>query len=459
VRIKYGLLAAIVVLCLAATVRAQYVEDSVDVGGAWVGSLAYNSREDVLYGASGSGVFFAISCDSNKVIKTMSLTATRAVACDSTHNKVYCTYGPADRESLAVIDGQTNAVLKTLAMPGAIIPVWDAVSDGIYISCASANKVAVVDGATDSLVKYIGVGDWPRGMYLNAIGRKLYVQNEDAGIVSIISLTTNSIIRNLNVGFGPAAGYYCQAVDKFYSGGGVGECFVISGQTDTIIARVHLPGSVDIKSAIGSETGGLVYLGTSDGGLDDYIATVSTLSDSLLSTAVVDGGPSALACCWSSGLVYCATVRRGWVYVLSNDGTRVLDSLPVDWMPSVFVQVPRHNRLYLGHHGSSYVYVLRDTSAWIAEPPSPRPALGQALRVMSNPFTRSIAVTRNSPALDAGALRVIAEDGRLVRHAQIPAGEARWVWDGRDDSGAPLPPGVYMLEAGPGVRAKVVKLR
>jgi flagellar hook assembly protein FlgD len=53
---------------------------------------------------------------------------------------------------------------------------------------------------------------------------------------------------------------------------------------------------------------------------------------------------------------------------------------------------------------------------------------------------------------------VYAQDGRLVRQARIPAGEARCVWDGRDDSGALLPPGVYVLETGPGVRVKVVKL-
>jgi flagellar hook assembly protein FlgD len=54
---------------------------------------------------------------------------------------------------------------------------------------------------------------------------------------------------------------------------------------------------------------------------------------------------------------------------------------------------------------------------------------------------------------------VYAQDGRLVRQARIPAGEARWVWDGRDDSGVPLPPGVYVLESEPGVRVKVVKLK
>jgi hypothetical protein len=83
----------------------------------------------------------------------------------------------------------------------------------------------------------------------------------------------------------------------------------------------------------------------------------------------------------------------------------------------------------------------------------------RGISVTPNPFSRSAAVVWNSPARGGDAVRVYAQDARLVRQAQIPAGEARWVWDGRDDSGAPLPPGVYVLETGPGVRAKVVKLK
>ncbi len=52
-----------------------------------------------------------------------------------------------------------------------------------------------------------------------------------------------------------------------------------------------------------------------------------------------------------------------------------------------------------------------------------------------------------------------SQDGRLVRQDQISAGRNRWVWDGRDDSGAHLPPGVYVIEARPRLRAKVVKLK
>jgi hypothetical protein len=79
--------------------------------------------------------------------------------------------------------------------------------------------------------------------------------------------------------------------------------------------------------------------------------------------------------------------------------------------------------------------------------------------IRPNPFRRNAAVVWNSSAKGDRAARVYAQDGRLVRQARIPAGQNRWVWDGRDDSGAPLPPGVYMLEAGTGLHAKVVKLK
>ncbi|MCX6843469.1 MAG: hypothetical protein NTX53_14445 [candidate division WOR-3 bacterium] len=45
----------------------------------------------------------------------------------------------------------------------------------------------------------------------------------------------------------------------------------------------------------------------------------------------------------------------------------------------------------------------------------------------------------------------------MVSQTQIPAGESRWVWDGRDERSRVVPPGVYVLAAPGGVRVKAVK--
>jgi hypothetical protein len=94
----------------------------------------------------------------------------------------------------------------------------------------------------------------------------------------------------------------------------------------------------------------------------------------------------------------------------------------------------------------------------IAEQPM-KSKFNRTLSVEPNPFTRNAAVAWSPSLSSRGTLRVYAQDGRLVRQAEIPVGTSRWVWDGRDDSGALLPPGVYVLQTGPGLRAKVVKLK
>ncbi len=442
-----------------ATGTAQYVEDSIDVGARVVGSLAYNSREDVLYGASEDGVFLAISCDSNKLVESFPLQRAFKVDYDSTDNKAYCTfYNTQTGDSLLVVDGVTHTRVKSIPLEGANTPVWDPVSDRLYVSCYSTNAVAVVDCATDSVLMYIPVGACPMKMYINTLRRKLYVLNYDDGTVSIVNMTTNQVIRTVTTS-AANAGYYCRSADKFYCSGPSGQSVVIGGQCDTVIARVSLPGTSGIFSAVGNEGAGLVYLGTADiGGGDDYVATVSVQNDSVLATVVIGREPWGMQFYAPSGLLYCASARTDEVCVLTGDGAGIRTTLSVGDCPYVFAAVPRHNRLYLGHLNGRYVYVLRDTSAGIAEPQSPRSGF-RGVSVMPSPFSQSVAVVWSSPARGDGAARVYAQDGRLVKQAQIPAGETRWVWDGRDDSGALLPPGVYVLETGPGLRAKVVKLK
>jgi YVTN family beta-propeller protein len=302
VRRRYGLLIAATVL-VAGTARAQYIEDSIDVGHALVGSLAYNSCEDVLYGASESGVFFAISCDSNKLIKSLSLGGAFMVDYDSIDNKAYCTFG----DSLLAADGVTHTRIKSVPVEGATNLVWDPASDRAYVSCQSTNKIAVVDCATDSLLTYISVGACPIKMYINTLRRKLYVLNFDNRTVSIVNMATNQVIKNLVVGGTPNAGYYCLSVDRFYSAGNYGECIVIDGAADSVVARIALPGtSADIVSATGSEDTALVYLGINDWPVT-YVATVSAHGDSLLDTTNVGlAPPYGLAYYGRSGLLYCA---------------------------------------------------------------------------------------------------------------------------------------------------------
>jgi YVTN family beta-propeller protein len=451
--------AALLLCCLfVATGRSQYVEDSIDVGGSWVGSLAYNSREDVIYGESESqGTLFAISCDDNSIIATHQLMGALELVYDSTNNKAWCSYDGPGQESLAVIDGATHSIVKRLEMPGATIPVWDPVSGRVYVSCQSTNSVAVLDCASDSILRYIPVGACPIKMYINTRRHKLYVLNSDAGSVSIVNMTTNQVIKTVAVGGYPNAGYYCRSADKFYSAGPHNQCVVIGGLSDTIVARIPVPGTEDVLSVTGNEQAGVVFAGMFAGN-KGYIVAIDAEADSV--TYLHDLGHAlarGLLYSTESGYLYSANYPNS-VSVLTGDGAGVVKTITLGDGPFVIASASSHRRLYVGNLGTSFVYVLRDTAGAIAEPQPPRPEF-RGVSATPNPFTQSVAVVWNSLVKGGDVARVYAQNGRLVKRAQIPAGEARWVWDGRDDNGVAVPPGVFVVETSAGVRNKVVKLR
>jgi immune inhibitor A len=86
--------------------------------------------------------------------------------------------------------------------------------------------------------------------------------------------------------------------------------------------------------------------------------------------------------------------------------------------------------------------IVKPESVAIAEHTTSDPCL-RTLRAVPNPFSRHV----NLSAMPAGAVaRVYSAVGTLVWSASIPV-SGRLVWDGRDQSGARLPEGVYLVQA------------
>jgi YVTN family beta-propeller protein len=463
----WPLVAAVFLIVVAGSVYPQTVEDSIDVPGAWVGSLVYNPMQDEVWGGTWSGSYvFVINADSNRVVASIPLHGPFLLACDSADNKIYISYQGVGQDSLAVIDCASYSVIKRIEMPGATMPVWDPLSNRLYVSCQYDARVAVVDCATDSILMYIPVGACPMKMYVNTLRRKLYVLNYDAGSVSVVNMLTNQLIKTVVVGGNPNAGYYSRSADKFYSAGQPGQCVVLGGVTDTIIARIPLPGTEDIPGATGNETGAWVYLGTLSGH-DDYVASIDARGDSVLATGEIGREPFALAYSEESGLLYCTSSWSDEVVVLTSDGRRVVRTLSVGNDPFVFTQAPRHRRLYLGHLGGTFVYVLRDTAAGICEAGAPEVRHDWALSASPNPFSGALRIeiaTTVSSVAERPGLLVCSTDGRVVRKLSLTwglDGRASAVWDGLDADRNGAPRAVYVLKqtGSQSALCKVVKTR
>jgi YVTN family beta-propeller protein len=444
---------------MVAPVRGQCIEDSLDVGGAWVGSLVYNSREDVVYGASEEGPFFAIACGTNTLAARYSLGHAYSICYDSLDNKAYCTITGSSEDSLAVIDGETHKRVKTIPMRGSSVPVWDPVNDYVYVSCQTERSVAVVDCASDSVLMYIPVGLYPIRLYINSLRHKLYVLNSDEGSVSVVDMTTNTVIRAVEVGGSPNAGYYSRSLDRFYCGGEYGKVAVIDGCSDSVVARIRAWYYGNTYAVSGSDRRDVVL--ASLYGVGSRICTIDARTNQVDTVLpVVDGG-YAIHLSRQSDRFYCTSSFTDEVVVLSGDARQLLKTLSVGDDPFVIAESPVQRRLYVGHLNSSQVYVIRDaTSAWPEGQPS-MPDTTAGLLLGSSVFRDRLSIVSGTKVV-AGPIGVYSEDGRLVRslNAIKASGDVRRVtWDGRDSRGRTAPPGVYVVTAPGGLRAKAVKLK
>ncbi|MFO7676089.1 MAG: YncE family protein [bacterium] len=428
----------VLLLALAATGYGQWVEDSIDVGGAWVGSMAYNPLMDVVYGAGERSIFFAVDCAANRVIAAIQLRYAFQVVYDSVDHKVYCTYyNTVESDSILVVDGRTHQRIRSIPCDWASELVWDGMRDRLYVSCPERDVVAVFDCTQDSLICEIPVGRSPLKMFLNGRHRKLYVLNHDESSVSVIDLWTNRVLRTISLQspHPPYSACYVPGVDKFYCDSHE-DVTVIDGVTNAVIKRIPFH-ELSVAGAMTDVAGhGTVAVGVSDGLSYHAVLLVDAAADTVVAETRVVGWPERLWWSAASDRIYCAS-GDDWVTVLSGGSAELLDTLRVQWWPFQFAYSPRSRRLYVSHLGPSYVYVIRDEAGGVAEEPS---GAGRPARVRATVTAGRLCVEAAGLLLDVG--------GRTVARLEKGENDVRR-----------LAPGVYVVTTARGVSGRVVKVR
>jgi YVTN family beta-propeller protein len=406
--------------------------------------MVYNSKEDVVYGISRyeDDVFFAIDCSSNRVISRLDLPRCSDLAYDSLDNKAYCTFS-FNSESLLVVDGRTHARIRALGLPseaGGGFTAWSSVLNRLYVTCDD-HDVLVLDCAADTVMATVRVGLGPKRPVVNERHRKLYVLNYQSETVSIVDMETNEVIRTIRLDNVPQAGSYSYAGDKFYLGCPP-EVLVIDGVGDTLVAQVGLPVGTSVQATVADDRTGLVavagggYLGETR----DTVFVVDVHTDSVVSAVPV--GRQTTGLLWSATRrhLYCLEGTSDSVWILAGDGRSVLASVGVGYYPSALAESPAVGRLYVGHSGTQYVYVLRDTITGVAEPER----------------REAVLVPRQS-VLAGGSYLLPGAEGLSLVDA---CGRGVGVLEPGPNVLADLSPGVYLglLPSGE-VRLRLVKLR
>ena len=435
--------------------RAQYVVDSLDVGGGWVSSMVYNGNPDwgVVYGTSEAGQFFVIVCEYGYAT-TWAVRTPHDVAYDSIDDKCYVTYSGGGDESVRVCRDNGGRI-RSIPLPWAYRSLWDAVANRLYVACGELNQVAVIDCSTDSVIAHIGVGVYPLHMVLNPTRRKLYVANDDDESVTVIDLVTLQAIKTIPMGRGQTALAYSAVGDKCYFAGGPG-LRVIACANDSVVADIALPVGTAVNAMQSVDAHGCVAVATSIIG-SDFIYFIDALGDTLVRATEAGHEPSALTYSAASDRLYCANARiEGTVSVLSGDGSAAVATVPVSDYPSVILAVPEYRSVYVGHGNSRYVYVIRDTAVGVAERPYVSARMAVTLTARPSPFWSSVRIEGGEQV--GGQAVVVALDGRVVKQLTSSAGHRWFDWDGTNETGEEAPPGVYVVRVGSG-RVKVVKVR
>ena len=337
----------------------QEVIDSVDVGGWNVAGLTYNSRAGVVYGRTlYAGSFFALDCSTNQIVSRIPLWAPNSVAFSVTSEKAYCTfYAGQGEDSVLVVDGNTHSRLRAIPMPGATWPIWDSVSNRLYVNCYVENQVAVLDCRTDSVITYIELRGEPVGQTINPRHRKLYVHCDSDASLAVIDLETSQVRCYVYPGSLWYASCYSEVADKYYCDGAQGVA-VIDGATDSVIKQIRLPQGYGPAAMVSVESESLVMVSTNSGG-SDSVFVVDVANDSVVNVLHVGRQPSALAYSPRSRLVYCTSAIWDDLSVIAADGSRVLSHVRVGDGPQCLAVCLDFEKLYVGC-GRQWVYVVRD---------------------------------------------------------------------------------------------------
>jgi YVTN family beta-propeller protein len=224
---------------------------SVPVGSDPRG-IAYDSNNNDIYvNDEGSGTASVISGKTNTVIATIPSVNGEGehttAKYDPNNGEIYmCSDG-----SVAVINGATNTVVKSISLSGSGYSMGYDSGDGyIYVSNAGST-VWVINGATNTIATTInGPFSSSEGLTYDNTNNYLYMGDEDGGnTMWIINGATNTVVTYLNVGV-LADGTVYDDVD--------GDNYVANEQSKTasVIATIFLTGVTISPTTSTIPTGG-----------------------------------------------------------------------------------------------------------------------------------------------------------------------------------------------------------
>jgi len=416
----HSLFVAVILLgcLLVQTGRGQFLESVIPVG---------DTPLDVIWNSTSNKVYVSNEQDGSVTVidgATNQIRATIAVAdypfdiChNSVLNKIYVASGEGSNR-VNVIDGSGDTLIKKIVVShNPIRMTFNGSLNKLYAYCNDDpySRVAVIDGTTDEVVQTISLRAANQLLWVPTTNRVLCYTDMDEDTVKAIDCVTDEVVARLPLPTGPdwlTAWCYCPFNDLVYLAARR-EVYVLTPRGDSVVAVV--PKVTEDFGEFGVMPN-LRKLYVLDGG---WLLAIDCVTNTVADSLRVGGG--VLACDTMKMKAY---TNAGGACVVDARADTVIDSIPFGRTTNSMCFNYTNSRLYVSDYRDDCVWVVRDTTTGVCEPPNG-----------ISPTERRVAtVTRGALLVgDAGA-DLFGANGRRVAVLQA----------GMNDIGH-LPPGAYLV--------------
>jgi YVTN family beta-propeller protein len=348
----------LLLLVVVTSMPAQQVTRTVQVGQGPL-NISVNPVTNKAYIANVFGNSVSVLDGATNTVTTVPVGISPwAVAVNPATNKIYSADGVG---TVTVIDGATNASIAiTLASPPEGI-VADAETNRIYAMCPLADSVAVIDGATNTVMATVPVGDGPSGIALNPVTNKIYVSNRGYGgaghTVTVIDGATNAT-TTVEVGYNPLELAVNPVSNKIY----------VTNALSNSVTEIDGATNVPVTVNVGANPIGIAIDTVRN---KVYVAnllsnTVTVIDGTTHATATVnaDVEPRAIAVDTLTGQVYVVNfgdgTSAGTVTVIT-EGTNATRKLKVGAGPQAVAVNPITGKVYVADTGTSMIGQIGST--------------------------------------------------------------------------------------------------
>ena len=164
-------------------------------GGSYVGGLAVNTVTNTVYASTMSGLY-VVNGSNNTVTTSLgdgaavtsneSAYVAHGVAVDETTNTVYASFAQYGPSEVAVVNGATNTVVGTIPVTSepsslAVNPL----THMVYVVLPDAATVTVINGSTLAVTGSLTTNGNPTSIALNMFARVVYVQAYQTTVTSV----------------------------------------------------------------------------------------------------------------------------------------------------------------------------------------------------------------------------------------------------------------------------------